>query len=152
MATCHQICFYKFAARTSTPLNWVLAVMDPAGIYEVQVALMESLSGLWEIWLAGTFAVITGFHLGNKSISLRLLVVAVVLYLLVTTTIFLRYFAYASAIGGLDAMLIAAGQEEFPLPSGFGRTNFLITFVTFFIGSVATVSFAVIQYRKGGDS
>lgn len=126
--------------------------MDPTGIYEVQAALIESLSGLWEIWLAGTFAVITGFHLGSKSISLRLLVIAVILYLLVTTTVFLRYFAYASAIGGFDDILQAAGQEVFPLPGGFGRTNFLITMVTFFIGAVATVAFAVIQYRKQGSA
>ena len=28
MATCHQICFRKFVARTSTPLNLVLGVMN----------------------------------------------------------------------------------------------------------------------------
>ena len=39
MATCHQTCIRKFAARTSTPFNWVLCVRD-AIEYELDVRHM----------------------------------------------------------------------------------------------------------------
>ena len=120
--------------------------MDPTGIYEVQVALMGAISGLWELWLGGTFALVVAFHFGRDSVSLPLVTVCCVLYLAATVTVALRYIAYSTAIGFYNQKLSDAGFDQFPIPDWFGIPTGIITLATFTFGTLAALYFAISKY------
>jgi len=122
--------------------------MNPAEIYEIQAAIIPSINDLWEIWLGGTFAVIVAFHVGRHSITRPLLVTGCVLYSAASASICLRYAALISAFGAFNRQLLEAGYDIFPMPEWFIVPNFTITALIFFLGTIATVTFAITQYVK----
>ena len=144
----HSDRLIRRCASKRRPLNQVLGVMDPSGIYEVQVALMGVIGSLWELWLGGTFALIVAFHVGRDSLNVVLLIVGCLIYLAACVSISFRYIAYTSAFVEFNTQLEVAGFDPFPSPEWFGVYNSLVTIGTFLLGTVATVAFAVIQYNR----
>ena len=95
---------------------------------------------------------IVAFHIGRRSITWPLLITGCALYVLACSSIAMRYVAFSLMIGDFNQQLVDAGAQTFPLPQWFIAWNSRITVLTFFLGTLSTLIFAIWQFRHRDDS
>ena len=122
--------------------------MDVVGIYEVQTNLMDTVIGLQELWLGGTFAVIVAFHAGRESINKTILWLGCILYAVASFTIGIRYYGYVATIYNLTESIVAAGEQPLPFPMEISVANLIATAFMFLLGTFGAIAFAINQYVK----
>lgn len=122
--------------------------MNPTDYYEIHMELVHAIGNVWEIWLTVTFAVVVAFHIGRDSINRILLVVGSTLYVAVGMVTFTRYMSYAGSIGLLRQEALAAGLPAFPQDVAMAMFMSVLSMATIAIGTVATVVYAIHQYRR----
>ena len=116
--------------------------MAEPNYFEIYMSLLDTINGVWEIWLAITFAVIVAFHFSYRSISTPLLVIGVSLYISASLGLMLRYVNYAFAAQDMLNRIDGAGYEtpQFAFSPGFIG---VLSILTIALGTLATVGYAV---------
>ncbi len=126
--------------------------MNPTDYYEIHIELVHAISGLWEIWLTITFAVVVAIHIGRKSINRTLLWIGCSLYLASSLTAITRYLSYTGSIRLIEQDALDAGFTPFPMDWNLGIAVGMLTLITMIGGTIATVTFAVYQHRSATHS
>ena len=120
-------------------------------IQQIQEA-QNIISGIWQYWLASTFAFIVAFHAGRQSITKQLAWIGCVLYLLTSVAATLRYWRIVLFTDQLTSRWLDSGAEPIVLSPILTSGVALISLITFTLGTVAAVWFAIHQHRASNGT
>ena len=117
--------------------------MNPTDIYELQLQYIDIISGVWELWLAATFAFVVGFHAGRETIGRFVLFIGCFLYLGTSFLLAARFVDYGLSIGFLDNWVVESGHSSLPrAPWAKGPFYIMTSLLIMTIGSVASTIYA----------
>lgn len=130
--------------------------MNLTDYYQLIAEYQGVISGIWEVWLASTFAFIVAFHAGRVSLTKFLTTIGCSLYVATSIVIIARYVFIALNISRLTLRMEESGIA--PLSSGSpveaftGSAIVVLSVGTMLCGSLIAVYFAIRQYRATNDT
>lgn len=123
--------------------------MNPIEVNQIYVEYIHAINGLWEIWLATTFAFIVAFHIGKASITKALTWIGCSLYFFASAAILVRYLNYVDAMG---VWIGRIRDSEFAVPTPSLPYAPLLTIGVFVVGTLVAVGYAIYEYRASNDT
>ena len=123
--------------------------MNPEELYQVQVALIANIEGIFQTWIGFTFAAIVAFHFASEKLNTFLLCLIITIYVLASFVFASRYVHVGATIMHYNEMLVAGGHAPHPVLPPEISFAMLILFV---VGTLGTVGYGIYAYRKGNSS
>ena len=115
--------------------------MSDAEYHELYLMVLDSISSVWELWIAITFALVVATYLGREILTQALTKVVVLLYVMMSLVLIMRYVGYAQMNYDLLGRMHVANVA--PLEHTLAPMIFAISLLLMIVGSLATSWFSV---------